>query len=221
MGNNLSINQLKTLISYLRTQYKDYETTNQFTQFDQRWEKILLTLQSNDCSIIASSYEADDQIFQKAFMFSNVELSMLFDIKIALSLCEKHIPITNIPIELFEIQPHNSSNRCFIYHPTNDDVSLTINQPIIIADIPVVSNVSGYVIDGNHRVSQFKSMCRNCIQSYLLNERVTFICLRSMLHKAIYLYLCDISNITSGKMTNFNLCHRIDYLEDYCKKKLL
>lgn len=221
MENNLSINELKTLISYLHTLYSSYETANNIAQFTQRWGKMLLRLQTQNYRFIASSYGTEDQLFQKTFTFSDVELTMSFDIKIASSLCERHIPVTNIPLELFELQSHRSQNSCFIYHPIDGNVNQTINQPIIIADIPVITNVLGYVIDGNHRVSQLKVMCKNSIQAYILNEKITFICLQSLLHKAIYLYLRDIADITFGKMTDSKLFLRIGFLEDYCKKKLV
>lgn len=221
MESNLSINELETLISHLHIQYKDYEIANRITPFTQRWESMLLMLQRKDRIFTASSYESDDQIFKKIFMFPDVELSIEFDIRIALSICKNHIPVKNIPLKLFEYQSEHINDVCYIYHQVDDNVNPTLSQPIVIADIPIVPDVLGYVIDGNHRVSCLKSMRKESVQAYLLDEVATFICIRSMLHKAIYFYMCDISDIICGRMTDPKLYLRIGYLEDYCKKKFL
>ena len=92
-------------------------------------------------------------------------------------------------------------------------------EPIIIANIPILSNVEGFVIDGNHRVSQLKLMANESISSYILDEKQTFVCIPYMFQRAFYLYLCDIDDIKKCKISYTNLFGRLNFLK-HCLNKI-
>lgn len=215
----LSKDQFKCLLGHLYSMYKDHSVSFNLIQFKENWECVLSKAFENNCiwspeSILMHS-GSEIEFFEQELIFPNVKLTFEYNINTAYYLISEFSLLSRkIPISLFEMFPCTQERKYYIYYSVTSDQSIS-SHPIIIANLPINTDILGYVIDGNHRVTYYKGMGMDSISAYVLNEKLTNNCLLYVFQKALHMYLCDISDILQDKANNIILYNRMLNIKKY------
>lgn len=216
MANNISRIMCLSMLNELYNQYKEYACISGVEGFRRQWDELVLYCLNKRTLLCSSRF---DQCFEKTISIADHEVTFHFDIDAIDSIIKNNFLPVTVPLSKFEENINVLRTDNIIYHKVDRENTLNhiSSAPIFIANIPTNPIVKGYVIDGNHRVTAAINNNALNIQSYFIDEAITFVSLMYPFDKALFLYLCDISDISKCG-TPFCRKNRFRFFKEYIQK---